>query len=64
MKFKDVVIGFSKEEWALLNPAQRDLYVTVMLENYQYLIWVGKCIQSLIQHLILDVSSCSTGNLW
>ncbi|KAM9032937.1 zinc finger protein 69 homolog isoform 7-T9 [Sarcophilus harrisii] len=36
--FKDIMVDFTKEEWGLLNPSQKELYKEVMLENVQNLL--------------------------
>ncbi|XP_044932455.1 zinc finger protein 567 isoform X2 [Mustela putorius furo] len=41
VSFKDVTVDFTREEWQHLDPAQKTLYMDVMLENYCHLISVG-----------------------
>ncbi|XP_050998018.1 zinc finger protein 92 homolog [Acomys russatus] len=41
VSFEDVSVYFTKTEWKLLDPKQRNLYKQVMLENYSHLVSVG-----------------------
>ncbi|KAF5929451.1 hypothetical protein HPG69_007201 [Diceros bicornis minor] len=44
--FEDVAVYFSKEEWGLLDAAQRHLYHNVMLENFELVTSLGKALMA------------------
>ncbi|KAL4694066.1 hypothetical protein H8959_013331 [Pygathrix nigripes] len=41
MTFEDVAVEFTQWEWGQLNPAQKDVYREVMLENFRNLAFLG-----------------------
>ncbi|KAK1329816.1 hypothetical protein QTO34_009999 [Cnephaeus nilssonii] len=41
--FEDIALYFSREEWSLLDEGQRQLYLNVMLENFELVSSLGCC---------------------
>ena len=42
MTLEDIALYFSREEWSLLDEGQRQLYLNVMLENFELVSSLGK----------------------
>ncbi|XP_036151923.1 zinc finger protein 211-like isoform X3 [Myotis myotis] len=41
--FEDIALYFSREEWSLLDEGQRQLYLNVMLDNFELVSSLGCC---------------------
>nr|KAF6274999.1 hypothetical protein mMyoMyo1_020932 [Myotis myotis] len=53
MTFEDIALYFSREEWSLLDEGQRQLYLNVMLENFELISSLGNTVES-SPHLKMD----------
>ena len=42
VKFRDVAVVFSPDQWAHLSPEDRELYRDVMLDTCDHLVFLGK----------------------